>query len=57
MVAAEVVAAQRPVGVAVMEAALLAMQPGTAQTGAALQALEAVAERDWVPRYSTTEGR
>ena len=57
LVAAEVVAAQRPVEVVVMEAALLAMEPGTAQTGAALQALEAVAELDWVPRYSTTEGR
>jgi hypothetical protein len=57
LVAAEVVAAQRPVEVTVMEPALLAMEAGTAQTGAALQALEAVVERDWVPPYSTTEGR
>ena len=50
-------AAHTPAEEVVMEAALQATQAGTAETVAALQAPEAVAVPDWVPRYSTTEAR
>ena len=50
-------AAHTPAEEVVTEAALQATQAGMAETVAALQAPEAVAVPDWVPRYSTTEAR